>query len=47
MAPQDLKDLGFKENNESGSVKKDAAVPQDSIDWESRKQRGFVAGIKR
>ena len=53
MARQDLKDLGFKDGGEARTIPKekiasqDGAVDKDSVDWETRKQKGFVAGIKR
>jgi len=45
MAPQDLKELGF--NERSGSPKAKLPKQNDDVDWEARKQRGFVAGIKK
>jgi hypothetical protein len=45
MAPQDLKELGF--NDRSGGPKPKLPKQNDDVDWEARKQRGFVAGIKK
>ena len=45
MAPQDLKELGF--NDKAGGPKSKLPKQHDDVDWEARKQRGFVAGIKK
>lgn len=47
MAPQDLKDLGFSTKGTAQTPVKPETEGGDSVDWESRKQKGFVAGIRR
>ncbi len=47
MAPQDLKDLGFSERGSAQTPAKPETKAADAVDWESRKQNGFVAGTKR
>lgn len=47
MAPQDLKDLGFSEKGAAQTPIKPEARNSDDVDWEARKQKGFVAGIRR
>lgn len=44
MAPQDLKDLGFREK---AAAKPSAAGVQSDVPGEERRQAGFVAGIRR
>lgn len=46
MAQQDLKDLGFKEGTHASRSSKTDDSPQKT-EWEERKQKGFVAGVKR
>ena len=47
MAPQDLRDLGFTDRGTAQTPIKPETKEGDSVDWESRKQKGFVAGIRR
>ena len=47
MAPQDLKDLGFTERGTAQTPAKPETREGDNVDWEARKQKGFVAGIRR
>jgi hypothetical protein len=44
MAPQDLKELGF---HDRGGPRPMLPKQSNEVDWEARKQRGFVAGIKK
>ena len=47
MAQQDLSELGFREGGSQSKMPPAAAAHQGEPDWQERKQKGFVAGIRR
>ena len=47
MAQQDLSELGFRENGSQSKVPPAAEPQQSESNWQERKQKGFVAGVRR